>query len=364
MNGVLFEALIYLAAGVISVPIAKRLGLGSVLGYLIAGVLIGPHVLRLVGHSGNDVRHVAEFGVVMMLFLVGLELRPNLLWKLRGPILGTGGLQLLVTTIVFAGLSMLAGLPPGVGIAIGMIFSASSTAIALQSLSERGQLPTRGGQTAFSVLLFQDLSVIPILAILPLLASQPQASTSSGPAESAAGPWIRALVIVGVVGAIVLGGRFLIRPVFRYIALTRLHEIFNAAALLLVVGIALAMEQVGLSPALGTFLAGVVLAESEYRHELESDVEPFKGLLLGLFFISRGASIDLPVIQSQPILMCGLVVGLLLIKAAVLYGIGKISRLENSQNFTFSLALAQGGEFAFVLVAFAVHNQVFNQGIG
>jgi CPA2 family monovalent cation:H+ antiporter-2 len=299
-----------------------------------------------------------------MLFLVGLELRPNILWKLRGPIVGTGGLQLLVTTIVFAGLSMLAGLPAGVGIAIGMIFSASSTAIALQSLTERGQLPTRGGQTAFSVLLFQDLSVIPILAILPLLASQPQATTSSGPAESAAGPWIRALVVVGVVGAIVLGGRFLIRPVFRYIALTRLHEIFNAAALLLVVGIALAMERVGLSPALGTFLAGVVLAESEYRHELESDIEPFKGLLLGLFFISVGASIDLPLIQSQPFRIALLFFGLLVIKFAVLFFTGKVTRLENSQNFTFAFALAQGGEFAFVLVSFAVQNQLFDQGLG
>ena len=359
-----FQAFIYLLAAVTSVPVAKRLGLGSVLGYLIAGVLIGPHVLRLVGNSGNDVRHVAEFGVVMMLFLVGLELRPNILWKLRGPIVGTGGLQLLVTTIVFAGLSMLAGLPAGVGIAIGMIFSASATAISLQSLTERGQLPTRGGQTAFSVLLFQDLSVIPILAILPLLASQPQASTSSGPAESAAGPWIRALVIVGVVGAIVLGGRFLIRPVFRYIALTRLHEIFNAAALLLVVGIALAMEQVGLSPALGTFLAGVVLAESEYRPELESDIEPFKGLLLGLFFISVGSSIDLPLIQSQAFRIALLVFGLLVIKFAVLFFTGKVTRLENSQNFTFAFALAQGGEFAFVLVSFAVQNQLFDQGLG
>jgi monovalent cation:proton antiporter-2 (CPA2) family protein len=358
-----FQAFIYLLAAVVSVPIAKRLGLGSVLGYLIAGVLIGPHVLRLVGNTGNDVRHVAEFGVVMMLFLVGLELRPNLLWKLRGPILGTGGLQVLVTTVVFAGLSMLAGLPIGVGIAIGMIFSASSTAIALQSLTERGQLPTRGGQTSFSVLLFQDLSVIPILAILPLLASQPQA-TGTGPAEATVGPWLRALVIVGVVGAIVIGGRFLIRPIFRYIALTRLHEIFNAAALLLVVGIALAMELVGLSPALGTFLAGVVLAESEYRHELESDIEPFKGLLLGLFFISVGASIDLPLIQSQPVRIALLVFALLAIKFAVLFLTGKVTRLENSQNFTFSFALAQGGEFAFVLVAFAVQNQVFDQDLG
>ena len=357
----LFQAFIYLVAAVVSVPIAKRLGLGSVLGYLIAGVLIGPHVLRLVGDNGNDVRHVAEFGVVLMLFLVGLELRPNLLWKLRGPIMGAGGLQLVATTIVFAGLATLVGLPLGVGVAIGLIFSASSTAIALQSLAERGQLPTSGGQTSFAVLLFQDLSVIPILAVLPLLAS---GVTASGANPSAGNPWLKAIEIIAVVSSIILGGRFLVRPIFRFIALTRLHEIFNAAALLLVVGIALAMEQVGLSPALGTFLAGVVLAESEYRHELESDIEPFKGLLLGLFFISVGASIDLPLIRSQPLLIVLLVSGLLLAKFVVLFLIGRVVRLENSQNFTFSFALAQGGEFAFVLVSFAVQSQVFGQELG
>jgi monovalent cation:proton antiporter-2 (CPA2) family protein len=357
----LFQAFIYLVAAVVSVPIAKRLGLGSVLGYLIAGVLIGPHVLRLVGNNGNDVRHVAEFGVVLMLFLVGLELRPNLLWKLRGPIMGAGGLQLVATTIVFAGLATLVGLPLGVCVAIGLIFSASSTAIALQSLTERGQLPTSGGQTSFAVLLFQDLSVIPILAVLPLLAS---GVTASGANPSASNPWLKAIEIIAVVSSIVLGGRFLVRPIFRFIALTRLHEIFNAAALLLVVGIALAMKQVGLSPALGTFLAGVVLAESEYRHELESDIEPFKGLLLGLFFISVGASIDLPLIRSQPMLIALLVSGLLLAKFVVLFLIGRAVRLENSQNFTFSFALAQGGEFAFVLVSFAVQSQVFGQELG
>src|SRR6516165_8693279 len=359
-----FQAFIYLLAAVASVPIAKRLGLGSVLGYLIAGVLIGPHALRLVGTSGNDVRHVAEFGVVMMLFLVGLELRPNLLWKLRGPILGAGGLQLLATTVAFAGLSMLAGLPPGVAVAIGMIFSASSTAIALQSLTERAQLATRGGQTSFSVLLFQDLSVIPILAILPLLAARLPAATSVGSTGPVTGPWLRALIIIGVVTAIVLGGRFLVRPIFRYIALTRLHEIFNAAALLLVVGIALAMELVGLSPALGTFLAGVVLAESEYRHELESDIEPFKGLLLGLFFISIGASIDLRLIAQLPLLFAGLVLGLIIVKFLLLLIVGKVSRLERSQNFTFAFALAQGGEFAFVLISFAAQIQIFDQRLG
>ncbi len=248
----------------------------------------------------------------------------------------------------------------GPAIAVGLILSDSSTAIAVQSLSEKGWLNTKGGQTSVAVLLFQDLAVIPILAVMPFLgATHSIASVPTHPAT-----WYQPLLVLATVSAIVIGGRFLIGPIFHFLALTRLHEIFTAAALLLVVGIALAMQLIGLSPALGTFLAGVVLAESEYRHELESDIEPFKGLLLGLFFVSVGASIDLSLLQREPILMAGLVIGLLLVKAAVLYGIGKISRLENSQNFTFSLALAQGGEFAFVLVAFAVRNQVFNQGTG
>jgi monovalent cation:proton antiporter-2 (CPA2) family protein len=356
----LFQAFIYLGAAVVSVPIAKRLGLGSVLGYLLAGVIIGPHVLRFIGDARGDVMNVAQFGVVMMLFLVGLELRPNVLWRLRGPIFGSGTLQVGLTALACALFALFFHLAIGPAIAIGLILSDSSTAIAVQSLTEKGWLNTKGGQTSVAVLLFQDLAVIPILAIIPFLAATHPAPTAA--AHSAT--WFQALVVLATVAAIIIGGRFLVGPVFHFLALTRLHEVFTAAALLLVVGIALAMQEIGLSPALGTFLAGVVLAESEYRHELEADIEPFKGLLLGLFFVSVGASIDLSLIQSQPILMCSLVLGLLLIKAVLLYGIGKISRLENSQNFTFSLALAQGGEFAFVLVAFAVHNQVFNQGIG
>src|ERR1700730_4455155 len=359
-EGLLVQAFVCLVPGVITVPIAKQVGLGSVLGYLFAGVVIGPQVLGLVGQGEGGVMHVAEFGIVMMLFLLGLELRPNLLWGLRGSIIGSGGLQRLLTTIGIAAIAVAFRMLVQVGLAIGMIFSASSTAIVLQSLSERNLLTSKAGRTAFSVLLFQDIAVIPILAILPLLA----VSGSGVTTDHSGRQWQRALVILAVVLAIVAGGRFLVRPIFRYVASIRLHEIFTAASLLLVVGIALAMQKVGLSPALGTFLAGVVLAESEYRHELESDIEPFKGLLLGLFFVSVGASIDLSLIQREPILMAGLVIGLLLVKAAVLYGIGKISRLEHSQNFTFSLALAQGGEFAFVLVAFAVRNQVFDQGIG
>ncbi len=363
-EGLLFQAFIYLLAAVATVPIAKQLGLGSVLGYLLAGVIIGPHLLGMVGHSEGGVMHVAEFGVVMMLFLVGLELRPNLLWRLRGPIVGTGGAQVILTTLVVAGIASAVGLRMQVAVAIGMIFSASSTAIALQTLSEKGLLNSKGGQTSFSVLLFQDLAVIPILAILPLLAVSEGSSSQSLANGGDVPPWQRALLVVGVVAAIVGGGRFLIRPVFRYLASIRLQEIFTAAALLLVVGIALAMQKVGLSPALGTFLAGVVLAESEYRHELESDIEPFKGLLLGLFFISVGASIDLPLVKEQPLVIFGLVLSLLVVKFLVLLFIGRVTNLEKSQNFTFAFALAQGGEFAFVLTSFAVQNQVIDQRIG
>ena len=338
----LFQTFIYLFAAVASVPLAKRVGLGSVLGYLIAGIIIGPYGFHLVGQEKESVRHVAEFGVVMMLFLVGLESQPNRLWQLRGPIFGTGSLQVVATTLVVAAIAVLCGTAVRTAIVTGMIISASSTAIALQSLAERGQLQTKGGQTSFSVLLFQDLAVIPMLALIPLLArgSHLQSGAEAGQPSG----WIHALLVLGTVAVIIAGGRFLVRPAFRYLALTRLQEVFTAAALMLVVGTALAMSRVGLSPALGTFLAGVVLAESEYRHELESDIEPFKGLLLGLFFISVGASIDLHLLRDQPLLILSLVVGLLLVKFLVLFAIGKITRLENSQNFLFSIALAQGGE--------------------
>src|ERR1700732_1832350 len=315
-SGFLFQAFIYLGAAVVSVPIAKRLGLGSVLGYLLAGVLIGPHVFRFIGDARGDVMSVAEFGVVMMLFLVGLELRPNLLWRLRGPIFGSGTLQVVLTSALCAVLALCFHLAIGPAIAVGLILSDSSTAIAVQSLGEKGWLNTKGGQTSVAVLLFQDLAVIPILAVLPFLAiTHPTSSVATHAAT-----WFQPLLVLATVSAIVVGGRFLIRPAFHFLALTRLHEVFTAAALLLVVGIALAMQLIGLSPALGTFLAGVVLAESEYRHELESDIEPFKELLLGLFFVSVGASIDLSLIQREPIPMAGLVIGLLLVKAAVLYG--------------------------------------------
>lgn len=366
-----FQAFIYLLAAVLSVPLSNRLGLGSVLGYLIAGVIIGPFGLHFVGQEGEDVMHFAEFGVVMMLFLVGLELQPSLLWRLRTPILGLGGLQVAVTALVTLGLGLLFGVPWQTALAVGLILAMSSTAIVLQTLNEKGLMKTEAGQSSFSVLLFQDIAVIPILALLPLLATQGKASIAQAANEVlliaaektadqsvALAGWQQALLVMGTVGGVIVAGRFLMRPIFRMIAATRLREIFTATALLLVIGIALAMQKVGLSPALGTFVAGVVLADNEYRHELESDIGPFKGLLLGLFFISVGASINFNLLIQQPLLILGLVIGLVVVKFAVLFGLGRFFQMELSQSLLFAFSLAQGGEFAFVLFSFATQNQV------
>ena len=362
-EGFFYQALIYLAAAVVSVPIAKRLGLGSVLGYLIAGIAIGPFALGLVGEEGQDVLHFAEFGVVMMLFLIGLELQPSLLWRLRSSILGLGGLQVGVTGAVITAIAIAVGLDWRSGLAIGLILALSSTAIVLQTLQEKGLMKTGGGRGAFSVLLFQDLAVIPILAILPLLARSGAVHASAETGHSTTWVeglpgWATALVVAAAVAAIVIGGRLLIRPAFRFIARARVPEIFTASALLLVIGIALLMTRVGLSPALGTFLAGVVLATSEYRHELESDIEPIKGLLLGLFFISVGASIDFAQIISRPALIGGLVAALIVVKFLVLLVLGRVFGLGSDQNLLFSFALAQAGEFAFVLFSFATQQGV------
>ncbi|SIR15336.1 Kef-type potassium/proton antiporter, CPA2 family [Aeromonas sp. RU39B] len=347
-GSMLQDALIYLAAAVIGVPLAKRLGLGSVLGYLLAGILIGPYLLGLVGEQ-KDVMHFAEFGVVLMLFLVGLELKPALLWQLKGPILGTGGLQLLLTTGLLTLFGRLCTLPWQESIAIGLILALSSTAIVLQSLQERRQMQSESGRSAFAVLLLQDIAVIPILALLPLLALQPAELA----ANTGLSGWQQGVVVAAAISGIVLGGHYVMRPIFRAIAQAHMREIFVAAALLLVVGIAVLMESVGLSPALGSFLAGVVLADSEYRHELEADIEPFKGLLLGLFFMSVGAGINFHLFADHPLLIPALVIGLMLTKWGVLMGLGKLLRMSPSQNWTFALALAQGGEFAFVLFSFA-----------
>ncbi|MEM1416141.1 MAG: monovalent cation:proton antiporter-2 (CPA2) family protein [Myxococcota bacterium] len=371
MEGSLFvRAFIYLTAAVVAVPIAKRLGLGSVLGYLIAGVLIGPFALDLVGSEGQDVMHFAEFGVVLMLFLVGLELEPALLWRMRVPVLGLGGLQVTLTAGAITGIGMALGLPWQQALAIGLTLALSSTAIVLQTLAEKGWLQTGGGQSAFAVLLFQDIAVIPMLAVMPLLATR---GVGVGHGEDAHAhetwvsglpAWAQTLAVLAAVASIVVCGRYLLRPAFRFIARANLREVFVAAALLLVVGIALLMQQVGLSPALGTFVAGVVLATSEYRHQLEADIEPFKGLLLGLFFLAVGASIDFELIASAPGTVGGLVLGLILVKLLLLLGLGRVFRMGTDQGMLFAFALAQGGEFAFVLFSFAEQSGVLPSELG
>ncbi|MFL6540507.1 MAG: monovalent cation:proton antiporter-2 (CPA2) family protein, partial [Chthoniobacterales bacterium] len=354
-----FQAFIYLLAAVISVPLAKRLGLGSVLGYLLAGVVIGPYCLRLVGAEGTDVMHIAEFGVVMMLFVIGLELRPASLWKLRRTIVGLGGAQVMGTTMAVAAIGVSLGFAWQVAVTAGFVIAMSSTAIVLQLLNEKDQMRTAGGKAAFSVLLFQDIAVLPILAVLPLLATVAmQPVEHDGNVMSNLPGWQHALLVLAAIAAVIFGGRFLLRPFFRYIAATNLREMFTVTALLLVVGIALLMQKVGLSPALGAFLAGVVLAESEYRHELETDIEPFKGLLLGLFFISVGSGINFTLIGGRPGAVALLVVGVLVLKFVVLFVVSRFARLEPTQRYLFAFALAQGGEFAFVLCSFAIQNGV------
>jgi monovalent cation:H+ antiporter-2, CPA2 family len=357
----LFQATIYLAAGVVMVPIAKKLGLGSVLGYLLAGIIIGPAILGFIGEEGQDIMHFAEFGVVMMLFIIGLELEPLLLWKLRKPIVGLGGLQVLITSVVIAGIALAFGFDWKISLALGMILSLSSTAIVLQMLKEKGLMKSSAGQSAFSVLLFQDIAVIPMLALFPLLASGVATGTDAHSSEtwvSSLPGWMQTLVVLASVAVIVVAGRYLVRPILRIVASAGLREMFTATALLLVTGIAVLMIQVGLSPALGTFLAGVVLANSEYKHELESDIDPFKGLLLGLFFIAVGASIDFSLVLQQPWLIAGLVLLLMLIKGLVLFVLGKFFRLGIDQNTLLAVALSQVGEFAFVLFSFSLQGGI------
>ncbi|MCX6952056.1 MAG: cation:proton antiporter, partial [Verrucomicrobia bacterium] len=322
-------------------------------------------VFNLVGEAGGDVMHIAEFCVVMMLFLVGLELQPALLWKLRLQLVGLGGLQVFGTAALIAGIGAALGLGWRLPFAAGLILAMSSTAIVLQSLQERGQLKTPGGESCFAVLLFQDIAVIPVLALLPLLALDPEpAAPAPGDAAHATGAiaglpgWQQTLLVIAVVVGLIVAGRYLVNPMFRVIARTQIRELFTAAALLLVVSVSLTMQLVGLSAALGTFVAGVVLANSEYRHELEADIEPFKGLLLGLFFITVGAEIDFGLLRASPGLIAGLVVALLTVKFAVLFVLSRIFRLTTPDGLLFAFALAQGGEFAFVLLSFVVDHHV------
>lgn len=364
-NNFLFQALVYLASAVIFVPIAKRLGLGSVLGYLLAGVVIGPFVFGFIGEEGKDIMHYAEFGVVMMLFLIGLELEPQLLWRLRKSIMGLGSLQVVVTALMVGIIVYLLGFNWQQSLASGLIMAMSSTAIVMQSLKEKGLMKTEAGQSSFSVLLFQDIAVIPILALFPLLANiavTESAEAGHGTTWVEGQPaWVHTLIVLVSVAGIILIGRILLRPLLRIVAKTGLREVFTASALLIVVGIAALMTQVGLSPALGAFLAGVVLANSEYRHELESDIDPFKGLLLGLFFIAVGAGIDFNIIFSEPLRLFGWVAGIMALKALVLLSLGKIFKLGTDQNFIYAFSLSQVGEFGFVLLSFALAGGILPQ---
>ena len=371
MESFLSQAVVYLAAAVIAVPIASRLGLGSVLGYLAAGIIIGP-VLGLVGSETADLQHFAEFGVVMMLFVIGLELEPRALWDMRHKLLGLGGLQISGTIALIGGVAYAFGLPWQSALAVGMILALSSTAIVLQTLNEKGLMQTPGGRSSFSVLLTQDIAVIPMLAMLPLLAlpyddHTDKASGGHGAHDGAHAAtnlleglpgWAVTLATLGVIAGIILAGIFLIPLLFRFIHGSRLREMYTAITLLIVVGIGYLMTIVGLSPALGTFLAGVVLANSEFRHELEGAIEPFKGLLLGLFFITVGAGINFGILFGNPATILMMTIGVIAIKGAILFAIALLFRMKGRSRVLFSLSLAQAGEFGFVLIGFTVQQHV------
>ena len=349
----LINSFIYLSAAVIAVPLSRALGLGSIIGYLAAGIAIGPWGLGLVTNV-QDILHFAEFGVVLMLFLVGLELEPKRLWELRRPIFGWGSLQVLGCVAAIFLLALLFGTSWPIALVAALGLALSSTAIALQVMGERNLLPTGSGQAGFSILLFQDVAAIPILALLPLLGGSSASNQALAPVEQAQ----EAIKIIAVIASIIIGGRLALRPLLRWIARSKTPEIFTAASLLLVVGIAALMQLVGLSMALGAFLAGVLLAESEFRRELETNIEPFKGLLLGLFFIAVGMGVDLGVLRSAPLQMAAIVIGFLSAKAAVIYAMARYLKLPFQERPVFTLLLAQGGEFAFVVFQAAAGSSV------
>lgn len=373
MGDFLILAFSLLVAGVLAVPLATRFGLGTVLGYLLAGMALGP-LLGILNVDVEQMQQFAEFGVVMMLFVIGLELEPRRLWDMRRRLVAFGGGQVILTSLVLAAVALFVGGNPWqTSLAIGMILALSSTAIVLQTLEEKGLMKTQGGEASFSVLLVQDVAVIPMLALLPLLALPELVGAASG-AEAGHGHggtnlvenlpgWLAGIVTIASVGLVILIGIYLTRPVFRMIANLHLRELFTAAALMFVVGIALLMTLVGLSPALGAFVAGVVLANSEFRHELEADINPFKSLLLGLFFITVGAGIDFTLLREQLGDVVFWTAVVVLTKMAVLFAIGKAFHLRAQDRWLFSLGLAQAGEFGFVLVSFAVANAVFGEAL-
>ena len=364
MTDYFVQAFIYLVAAVIAVPLARRFGLGSVLGYLVAGVVIGP-VTGLVGQETITLQHFAEFGVVMMLFLVGMELDPKSLWAMRVRLLGLGGLQVTLTAAAAAYFAWSLGLPWQTAVAVGFLFSLSSTAIVLQTLTEKGLVKTEGGRSAFSVLLFQDIAVIPMLAVIPLLVVSEIVGTgttehghsSLSLVENLPG-WAHGLVVVGAIMLVIVCGHYLSRPLFRYVVQSGMREVLTATSLMLIIGIAALMSLVNLSPALGAFLAGVVLANSEFRHELEANIEPFKGLLLGLFFITVGAGINFEVLTNTWDTVLLLAMAVIVGKALILVGLAFAFRIRGSEGWLFTLGLAQAGEFGFVLLTYSTQNGV------
>jgi glutathione-regulated potassium-efflux system ancillary protein KefC len=352
-HNLLLNALVYLAAAVIAVPVAKRLGLGAVLGYLLAGIAIGPWGIGLI-REVEDILHFSEFGVVLLLFVIGLELEPRRLWALRRSIFGWGTAQVAGVTALLLLAAVLAGIGWKTALIAALGLSLSSTAIALTTMQERNLIPTPAGQAGFSILLFQDIAAIPMIALVPVL-GVPDSHADAG--------WIGVLKAVAVIGALVLAGRFLIRPVLRFIARTGMREIFTAFALLLIISIALLMASVGMSMALGAFMAGVLLADSEYRHALETDLEPFKGLLLGLFFIAVGMSVDFGVFLAQPWRIVLMAAAFLAIKLLVLWVLARWFDMRGRQRVLFAFLLSQGGEFAFVVFGAAATARVFSSDI-
>lgn len=367
MSGsILFEAVAFLIGAIVCVSIAKRLGFSSVLGYLFAGMVIGPYVLGVVGEEGEDILHFAEFGVVMMLFLIGLEIEPGNFWKMRKPILGMGGAQVVITTLLSFLLFLAIGFDWNVSLTFSMAVALSSTAISLQTIKEKGLFETTYGASSFAILLFQDIIVIFMLGVLPLLASSEEVSKADGHGGEASllehlPLWLQTLSIPLAVILVIAAGQYLIVPMLRQVAMTRVRELLTASSLLIVLGITLLMELVGLSPALGAFLGGVVLANSEFKHELESTLEPFKGLLLGLFFMAVGASINFIVIGNNPVLVGSLLVGVVLLKAVILFGVGAIFKMQLDQRILLAVGLAQIGEFAFVLLSFAFQLHILDR---
>lgn len=350
----LLKSIILLGAGLVFVPIAKKLRLGSVLGYLIAGIVIGPFVLGWMGQEGEDLMHAAEFGVVMLLFVIGLEINPKEFWVMRRSILGLGSIQVIVTSVIIAGLLHLYfNLSHATSLAIALTLSMSSTAIILQTLTEKGLNKTSAGKASFSVLLFQDIMVIPILAFLPLLAVNDVVNTNAETLITDLPAWLKTITVLGVIASVVVVGQYIVAPIMKTIAKTRLRELFTAMALFLVISVAYLMRLIGISPALGTFVAGVVLANNSFRHELKSDIEPFKGLLLGIFFIGVGSTINFELINNKPLLVFSLVFTVMFIKAMVIALAGKIFKIKNDQTILFALLLSQVGEFAFVLLNFS-----------